>query len=344
MIHGGTYQGFTHQGAEENVTGFVTVKAGTKNGLISGSAVINGVKESFKGTVNANGTFASATNRGRNVSFELSRVTNGSGGFKLIGAFAGDNVKHEFELVRSGFHKTTNPNTAFDGLFTMVLPSIGVRGNDAPNGDGYGTASIGIDGKTKSTLVLGDGTKATHAGFVSVDGEWLIHKDLYRTKPKGFIAGRLLFRDVVNISDFDGELQWVKRADRREKRFNRGFEIRQITLGSVYTPPAVGERAFANGDIILDFTDGDVPNIPAMSFGDWATTNKVVIETTDPTQKFAVKVNSKNGVITGAYTDSLRKKKIPFGGVIFEKQDILTGHFIGTDNTGLFGILRGDVP
>ena len=354
LIHGGTYQGFTHQGAEENVTGFVTVKAGTKNGLISGSAVINGVKESFKGTVNPNGTFASATNRGRNVSFELSRVTNGSGGFKLIGAFAGDNGDHQFELVRSGFHKTTNPNTAFDGLFTMVLPSTGVRGNDAPNGDGYGTASIGIDGKTKSTLVLGDGTKATHAGFVSVDGEWLIHKDLYRTKPKGFIAGRLLFRDVANISDFDGELQWVKRADRREKRFNRGFEIRQITLGSGYTPPAVGERAFAppavgerafaNGDIILDFTDGDVPNIPARSFGDWATTNKVVIETTDPTQKFAVKVNSKNGVVTGTYTDSLRKKKIPFGGVIFEKQDILTGHFIGTDNTGLFGILRPDVP
>ncbi|MDC0276650.1 hypothetical protein OAL00_06930, partial [Verrucomicrobiales bacterium] len=343
LAHGGTYQGFTHQGAGDSVTGFVTVKAGTKNGAISGTAVINGVKESFKGTINSNGTFASTTNRGRNVSFNLFRVTDGSNGFKFVGSFAGDNGGHQFELVRSGFHKATNPNTAFDGLFTMVLPSTGVRGNDAPNGDGYGTASIGIDGKTKSTLVLGDGTKATHAGFVSVDGEWLIHKDLYRTKPKGFIAGRLLFRDEAGISDFDGELQWVKRADPKEKRFNRGFEIRQITLGSGYTPPAVGERAFANGDIILDFTDGDVPNIPARSFGDWATTNKVVIETTDPTQKFAVKVNSKNGVITGTYTDSLRKKKIPFGGVIFEKQDILTGHFIGTDNTGLFGILRPDV-
>lgn len=328
--------------AGESVTGFVTIKAGTKNGAVSGSAVINGVKETFKGTANANGSFATTTNRGRNVSFNVFQVTGGSGGFKLTGAFAGDNGGHQFQLVRSGFHKTTNPNNAFDGLFTMVLPSAQVRGVDAPNGDGYGTASIGIDGKSRTALVLGDGTKTTHSGFVSVDGEWLIHRDLYRTKPKGFIAGRLLFRDEVGISDFDGELQWVKRADAKEKRFNRGFEIRQIALGSEYTPPAVGQRAFVvinefGGAIQVGLTDGDVVNLPETHLADWGTTNKVTYVRQNK-ESLAVKVNSKNGLVTGSYTDKSRKQKVSFGGVIFEKQQLLTGHFLGVKDTGVFSI------
>jgi len=56
-------------------------------------------------------------------------------------------------------------------------------------------------------------------------------------------------------------------------------------------------------------------------------------------EKPAVKVNAKTGIFTGRYTDSLRGQKIPFGGAIFEKQDILTGLDIGHKETGVMQIL-----
>jgi len=339
--HGGTYTGYSYRGElpHHPITGLITLKASTKNASVSGTVIVAGAKESFRGPIDVAGQFYGQTNKGTAIFFETSRVANGADGKKLVGTLGNGDI---FELTHHAFHKNLKPATNLENSYTMLLPSSDERGANAPQGDGYGAVKIGLDGKIRASLVLGDGTKVTQTSFVSIDGEWLFYRDLYRTKPKGFLAGRLFFRDVAGVSDFDGELQWLKHEHSKEKRFNRGFNLRQVALGSVYTAPASAERAFSeldasSGNFLIGFADGDVALLPAHLTGEWDSKNRVRYSRTDR-EKLSIKVNAKTGTITGSYTDPVEKIKVPFGGAIFSKQGILNGHFIGTDQTGVIDI------
>ena len=339
-LHGGTYSGYSYRAElpDHPITGFLTIKAGTRNTSVSGTVIIAGARESFRGVFDAAGQFDGLTNRGTAIAFATASVTNGAGGKKIVGTLGSGDA---FELVRNTFHKKSNPATDLENSYTMLLPSSDERGANTPQGDGYGAVKIGLDGKTRAALVLGDGTRVSQSSFVSVDGEWLLYKELYRTKPKGLLAGRLFFRDEAGISDFDGELQWLKHEDPREKRFNRGFNLRQVALGSIYTPPARGARAFTALDASLGlfvFKSSDGDNRPPSPLrGAWDTNNRVTY-TRENREKLTVKVNSKTGIVTGNYNDPVQKHRVTFGGAIFSKQELLSGHFIGIDQTGVIEI------
>ena len=338
--HGGTYQGFIRSfGASESVVGFATVRANPRNLTFSGVLVMNGVRETVRGSFDPTGFFAGATNRGTPFDLFKALVQGGNGGVKLLGYVGG---MYELELFRNTFHRTTHPATQYEGPYTILLPSADRRGADVPKGDGYGAATIGLDGRTRAIVMLGDGTRASHSGFVTVDGEWPIYKDLYRTRPKGFVAGRLQFRPLAGISDLDGELQWVKHADRRERRFPRGFEILQIAVGSEYHPPLPGDRAFSvaddkGGQVSAFFSEGDLPGLPAFLDIDWQTDNRIVYQPTGR-ERLSIRVNPRNGLITGTYRDSARRLRVPFGAAIFYRQMLTSGLFHGEDSTGVFSI------
>ena len=344
--HSGTYEGIAYADeAGQSIAGSVNARISSR-GSVSGTAHIGGVIHRFRGAM-AGATFDGTTDRGLSISFQifdrLGLHPGGNSRIKLIGNLDSDHYR--FVLVRNGFERFRTPNEMYEGKFTLLMPASDFRGDDTPKGHGYGTTTIRSNGRTRSTFVLGDGTKASHSGFITRDGEWFIYRELYRSRPeKGFIAGRLLFREQPGISAFDGELQWVKRADPREKMFPFGFEIRQLTLGSVYTPAASRRRAFdgitnTSGNFELFFVDADIPTVPFVTDGNWPeTSDRLELSPADRRQRFSIRVNSRSGLVTGTFIDSGRGVRVRFGGVIFEEQLLLTGHFIGEHNTGVFAI------
>ena len=334
LVHGGSFQGFVRsRTAGLPIVGLATLRA-SKNGF-SATAEIDGVRHRLRGIFDADGAASGTTSTGLNFTLTNHIVTDarGDNGIKIIGDLDG----HAIGLVRSGFSKTLP--APFANRYTVVLPHNDRLGEGFPSGDGYGTVLIDTRGRVRAALVLGDGTRASHSGIVSVDGEWLFYKSLYRTRPKGFLAGTIHFRQTPDISDFDGILQWLNRADPRAKRFGRGFQIRQSLLGAIYTPPAraSGERALPGLDDSVDNVEMVGNSLLVLDQGlslTWDGNNKVSY-TPVAVERLSVRVNTRTGLVSGSYRDRARGiSNLRFGAAIFQIQQLATGNHLTATGTG----------
>ncbi|MCB1232364.1 MAG: hypothetical protein KDN19_19105, partial [Verrucomicrobiae bacterium] len=329
---GAKYEGYVREdNAGEDLVGLMTLNLSVRNGSFSAMATINGVRHSLRGVFSeGNGTTNGTTNRGAAFQLEAHEANTGGNSFKIIGTIDDKKV----ELVRGS---ATDNNDPFKDRFSIILPSSDARSVGQPLGDGFGSLTVDHLGNIRGSFVLGDGTRVSHAGLKSVDGEWLFYKDLYRTRPRGFLGGRVVFREVVDISDFDGRFQWVKHADNREKRYPRGFELSQEVLGSEYFVPATGNRAFPElssgpGNLNVEFTDLSIPDLPGST--EWFDNNRIIY-TPVGTERLSMKVNPRTGLISGVYLDRPNRIRLPFGAVIFGRQDLGVGTVLGATETAV---------
>ena len=201
-------------------------------------------------------------------------------------------------------------------------------------------------GSCSGTLTLADGTNATLAGHVSRNAEWSFHRGLYGVTPRGYVAGKLTFRDVALISDLDGSCRWVRQGSTTAGAlFPGGFDTVRSTIGCRYTSPGVGSRAFpgldnATYNVWLRFAHSSIGAIEHA--GTWSTANKVFIY---GPETFSIAFNPATGILTGTYLDA----KIPtakisarFGAAILQKQSLATGFASSAGSYGFFGIEARD--
>ena len=337
----GSYAGVLKD-SNGNVVSSITLKVSFKNGVASGLIVYDGLKLKYKGTIIPNGSLTVTgildKKSGRIFDLALQLVTTPEG-FRIAGSVTEGATVLGASLDQSAFNAKTDPS-GFAGLFTVLIPASQAHPDGAthPQGDGWGVMSIATSGKIKFAGQLGDGTKLSLGGIVSKDGTWQIFKELYRTKPKGTFGGTVTFRDIPNVSDFDGNMHWLKREYVKDKLYPAGFEVDVKLIGSNFDRPFPTERVLtqlASGDNNADWMlgMGNLPTNPGTKSVTWTEKNKVSYVRVG-TEKFSIKPNVKSGLVSGSYSDKAAGLNVRFAGVAFQKQGIVAGNFRGVDQTG----------
>ena len=237
-------------------------------------------------------------------------------------------------------------------------PASGVTVSiDAPSGlpQGYGYAIMSVNalGAITVTGKLGDGTGFTAGSWVNANYNWNnlnhpyadatqsfpIYSKVY-SAPSGRVSGNFIFEDEPGVSDFDGEFNWTKPAQTSTKAlFNRGFEVAVTAIGSSYTP-------FDSPDYILDLNAGANNALITLRLGNLsAPLSKGLTLGTAPlntvvaalpgTDAIAMSFTQAKGSFSGTFVaNPLKPSKTAFGGVVFQKQNLGIGTFLGTSQAG----------
>ncbi|MCB1229811.1 MAG: hypothetical protein KDN19_06075 [Verrucomicrobiae bacterium] len=226
-----------------------------------------------------------------------------------------------------------------DGRYTMLIPiEESDRGDSlVPQGDGCASVLITPTGVIRMVGSLGDGTRFAQSSFLRGDLQWSFWKSLYRTRPqRGYLAGVITIRDTAGVSDFDGVLQWKKFPDPREVRYKDGFDLAVHAIGSVFMPPAPGDRALStladqdyNARII--FSESLLPDGDLAKVLNWDARNR--LGNFGP-ERIRGGVNRRTGLINGNYR--YESTRFAFKSAVFQKQELAAGSFV-------FGVRSGHV-
>ena len=338
----GTYTGIVQENLPgEPTVGYVKLSL-SKGGLSAFSANFyhdDGKRYGFKNTFDpANGStsgdITKATGDLINYALQLGE-TDATSDLRISGTFFDGDRELTFTLFRTGFDKTNPVDESLQGRYTMLILGNEDLGENYPHGHGAVLVTVGSTGTVKAAGTLGDGKTFSHSGVLSRDLDWQLFKFLYSTKPKGFISGKLTFRDLAGISDFDGNLHWKKRSHSREKYFDRGFDLTAQAIGSKFVAPVSGEFVMPGLVDTLENAEfstndaGIVAPAPNVLNFTWSTKHKLAF-TRVGTETVKLAVSSKTGALSGSYSDKNNSASAKIKGVVFQKQGI-TG---GVSNSG----------
>lgn len=334
-----TYFGLLQvQDPEAQIPGITNLKLG-KGGAFSGTLEMSGSRESFRGTFAADGSAVftirpSSGGKDLVVALQLHQISTGSSAFRIRGTVTQGTRVYDLDLMRNDFTKA-NP-TPKAGTYTMLVVANDELGLGFPTGEGAIVLSVGIDGKITATGVLGDGERFSNRGFLSADAEWALFQSLYQSKPRGYVAGVLTFRDVPDVSDFDGVLQWLRLPDRKSKTYPFGFKQRVAAVGSAYVvqQPALTSLPSFDGNARLTLEGGGFNPAPGPFAFTWRTDNKLVYVPA-ATESLSLQINAKSGQFSAKFANKATGQKISaINGVIFQKQQAVSGNFAGSDRNG----------
>jgi hypothetical protein len=341
----GSYGGILHSGP--GLSGGLESVVLTSTGALSGTVIIEGKRYAFKGALGSNGLAIIAITRTGLPSIvgsiQLALATGTTDGFQLTGSFTADGTTHVIDAQRFPVYTTAFPAPQ-RGKYTLAMHAPdGVDTALQPGGDGYAALTVSTTGDCTGTLTLADGTTATFSGRVSRKGEWSLHSSLYGTTG-GFVAGKLTFRDVPDISDMDGTLRWVKpSAVPATKSYVTGFNVTRGVVGSRYTPPLTGQRAFSTlanrfYNTWLRLSGPDMSTLPLLDLiamdraVTWSTANTILYYGPD---KITLTFTAATGLITGTCVDATKGINLTFGGALLQKQGLVTGRYAAGARTGL---------
>ena len=341
----GSYGGILNHGT--GLSGGLESVVLTSTGALSGTVVIEGKRYTFKGVLGSDGlAFIVITRTGLpNIfgSIQLALATGTTYGYQLTGTFTADGTTHDIDAQRFPVYTTAAPAPQ-RGKYTLAMHAPdGVDSALQPGGDGYATLTVSPTGDCTGILTLADGTTATFSGRVSRKGEWSLHRSLYGTTG-GFVAGKFTFRDVPDISDMDGTLRWVKpNAVPATKSYVAGFNVTRGVVGSRYTPPLTGQRAFpglANRfyNTWLRLSGPDMSTLAAMEMISmdravtWSTTNTILYYGPD---NITLTFTAATGLITGTCVDATKGVNLTFGAALLPKQGLVAGYYATGSRTGL---------
>ena len=296
-------------------------------GGFSGKLSLGGKSYNFRGSFAADGTAAPIVINRKSPLGPLTLTLSidlTSGDQQITGTLSDGTFTSQLALNRAVFNKKTNPAPAsLVGKFTALFqPTSSAAGT--PQGDGFATVSVDAGGRIRMAGQLADGTKIAQGATLS-NGEWPLFVLLY--KKSGFLSGVVSFQAVPDTSDFAGDLDWLKPA---------AFTNKLQAIGSRYIAPPKGQRLlnFANTspNAHVTTTAGNVapPLDKAVTL---TTANKIEVSAFQPERlKLSIKVPT--GVMSGSFLDSGKTRKL--NGVIFQKQNLGSGFFLGTSESGLF--------
>jgi len=323
----GTYVGLVNDITTAATIGELRLKI-AKAGRFSGKMTVNHINFTLKGTFDAAGKFVGTVNsRDAEESLDLMlqlSTADDSGGLKITGTVNGaSGLAGIVDSHRVSFHKKLHPAPRA-GRYTMLLPKTGT----SPGGDGYALVTVSKAGKVTAKFRLGDYATASDSTYLSVDGEWPLFL-IYTKRKLGSLAGKLTFRDIPE-SDFDGTLQWSKRAHTKEKFFADGFQTPITAIGSEFVEVSEGRilPGFPGGwrNAAFSFLNGDLAPNPGTIFAGWESDNRFSPRIGSG-EKLKVTASRKTGLVSGSYVNKNESPSISlrFSGVAFQKQSVISG-------------------
>jgi len=258
----------------------------TAQGGFSGTLWVNGTRTPVSGTMGTTITIA-----GMDITLYVASVTNVPGDFILQGSVDMNTVYGQ----RRPVFALSQPSER-RGSYTMALCAPDpVDVDTTPGGDGYGTVTVSALGACTGLITLADDTKVTLSGHLGSDYEdagiltaaWSFHRGLYGDIAKGYIAGKLTFRDSPGISDLDGTWRWVKQPNAPPVTvYNSGIDTTRQVIGSLYQAPALNQRAISglaetNDNVWIRLAGADMSTQPAITItskdftGTWSRLNAI---------------------------------------------------------------------
>ena len=314
----------------------------TATGAFTGTLWYQGLRYSIAGALDSAGrTTLSITIPGSTspllLTLTLNELTTSPGHFELLGSASIGSLSHPLTAPQLPLYSNTN-RCPREGKYTLaVLAPDTANPATEPTGDGYATLRVSTLGITTGALVLADGTKTTFSGYVSEDDRWSLHRTLYGTPARGYLAGLLTFRTVNGISQIDGNWTWNKQPNAKAATYPAGFTLTRPVIGNAYTSPPPGARALST------LTNGfynawwrlEGPGLGTLTTLDrpvtWTTSNTVLYYGPDSLQ---IKINTDTGLVTGTYLNTPLGLNLTFGAVILQTQQLAPGHWSTPKATG----------
>jgi hypothetical protein len=230
------------------------------------------------------------------------------------------------------------------GNYTFLIPFEDNGSSAEPQGDGYGTLSVTRTGDATLQAVLPDGTRFTEPTFLTFD-----HLDetpdmqvfrVLQARPASHFASITRFRTVTGVSDFDGHCHWVKGSGQTTGIYRNGFRLNRRVIGSEYVRVGTfdaelpGLNEFASPNARAQWLNRALPVQPGQRALTWTWRDLVTFAPSGDV--ISLTVNQTTGQLSGNYRDPRTGVTFPYGGVIFQKQRLASGHFISNGEAGSF--------
>jgi|GEM_PF-463901 len=242
-----------------------------------------------------------------------------------------------------------NPS-ADQGKYTVLIQSKtpaqqGMAAGTFPQGDGWALLTISRTGVAKAKGKLADGTAFTCSKPLSKVNEWPFYVTLY--KGKGSISGVIAFADNVTSDAVGPDLRWFKPANVTDKNYRDGWPdgIDVDGFASKYVPPVAGSGDNAllilpaalptTVNAAISLSDGllssPLSNVVSVSMASKVTDLGVGISAAS---NLKLTITTATGALKGSFTHPVSTMATPFTGVIFQKQSIGSGYFLGAPAPG----------
>ncbi len=332
-----------------SLAGSVSNFSVSTQGLLTGKVTVGGKAVAVRGSFDELGKFSArfpAPGGGSAALFLQMQTEVTDGSVEITGAFE-DGTGQRISLVaQKPFKWTAKVNPCpYAGKYSLILPQRANGAPHLPSGEGYAAMIIDAVGKVTFAGALGDGAAFTASSSISPSGRIPLHKLLYGNK--GSLTGVLFIRDVPDVSDLDGKLRWLKPANPKASLHKDGFDTELTALGSTYDPalrPPLDSLAGAGPwTLRFEISGGDFIQTPAAVETQLSVkgTSASLIEKAPPQgQRSQHLLRGKASLATGAvsftYEDKLLKTKVSGRGLIFQKQNTMTGFVVGKPAIGSF--------
>ncbi|MFN7138115.1 MAG: immunoglobulin domain-containing protein [Limisphaerales bacterium] len=350
MEAAGVYNGLFYEtnAVRHHSSGYLTMKVKTNAGF-SGKMLLDGNSVSFSGKFAADGT----TNRTvLRTKFAKTPVTVALqvdfGADKVVGTVSSSNWVANLLADRVLF-SNTNLATNFSGKYTLLISGAEDE-QVAPAGFSYGALTVRTNAKMNLSGFLADRHPAKQATFVSGQGNWPLYAQAYvensivqtatglRTNKEfqGSVIGWLTLTNGGTAASPQGYVQWTK-TGWTNQLYAGGFTNEAEVVGSLYVPPAKGNRVLQITNGAVTFSAGGLSDPVTRSFI-WATNN--AFQTTSRSN-LSLSVNASSGVLKGSFAHPQTGLAVPFHGAVLQNENRAGGFFLGTNSAGLL-LLQGD--
>jgi len=329
----GTYNGLFFMAGGVNHTNSGSFKITTTDkGAYSALISVGGKKYSASGQLDLDGKATKVIKRTGLAPVTVVWCLNLQGADAVAGTVTATNW-HEIATLsgdRALYHATTNPAPQA-GTYTLVIP--GSPGSTStPQGDGYGTATVGANGTVKFGGALADGTKISQSVTLSKNGEWPLYAPLYRGR--GSVLSWVVF-DAIRTNDvLHGLLSWIRPPGPAPKYYTNGFMAESLLTGWGYRNPGTTNRILVLTNGLLVLGGGNLGQVFTNKFI-LGPNNKV---TNDGPNKLELTFTGRSGQFTGLFTGTFMEKgttkKVTFQGAVLQKPNYGSGFFLGTNQSG----------
>lgn len=329
-------------------SGCISVNLASSQSM-TGVLYFGGARYSLKGTFSSSGKFSQTISRGTLPSIQVSLALDPAN-HQITGTVTESSVTSQ--LIAGQLRYNSKVSTAPQaGMYTVVLPPNPLDTGTAspqypPQGTGYLTMTVGLDGKVSASGKLGDGTAISTNGFLVSGSIFPLYAGLYgsnATHYRGSIYGNIVFNAPTSPT-CSGTLAWYKEAQPNAALYAQSFETTTAAFGSLYIKPSTSgtssnvlTSSTAPAPAQITFSDG---NIATFSKNITIHPNNLITVDSPSSDLLSLGIAPNSGIVSGKFFDTGTGKWRRFSGVILQCQGSAAGYFIGTNQSGSFEIRK----